>query len=267
MREVDLDFRIRAERLENDVAALTLRRFFFGQFARFDQPLHQGLVLGDLMRLAAANQVGPAVAHLREVEMIVQHAGGGRRRAHAAHFGMRLGVRVNARVGDFDRLFQPVREALGRDFVFGVPRLHEMRVDRVGGHLARHFTRSRTAHPIGDDEQRAARPDVVPPYVRLQRGGLARQIGDEEAVLVVVARTPEIGLSEDLDADGFIGASEHDQGRAKSCASCWYARLVGCSLDARSAHWRAVALCPRLGCSSSSLANAFASMYAANLPW
>src|SRR5207249_11688455 len=39
----------------------------------------------------------------------------------------------------------------------------------------------------------------------------AREIRDEEPVLVVVARLPQVGLGEDLDLDGLGGASEHGQ--------------------------------------------------------
>ena len=122
------------------------------------------------MRLASANQVCPAVADLRQVQMIVEHARGGRRRAHAAHLGMRPGVRVNARVGDLDRFLEPVREPL-RCRVVVMPGLGEMRVDRVGRHLARELARRRAAHAIGDHEQRAARADLMRAHIRLERGG------------------------------------------------------------------------------------------------
>ena len=137
MREIDLDLRIRAERLEDDVAALALRGFLFRQLTRFDQALHERLIFGDLMRCAAADQIGATVADLGEIEVIVEHPGGRRRRAHAAHLGVRLCMRVNARVGDLDRLLEPVGKALRRCLVFGIPRLHEVRVDRIGCHLAR----------------------------------------------------------------------------------------------------------------------------------
>ena len=115
---------------------------------------------------------------------------------------------VNARVGDFDRFLEPVRKALRCHLVLGIPRLEEVRVDRVGGHLARELAGRRAAHAVGDDQEGAARADIVLPHVRLQRGRLARQIGDQEAILVVVARATQIGLAEDRDADG-LGSSEH----------------------------------------------------------
>ena len=52
MGEVDLDPRVGAERLEDDVAALALLGLFLGQLAGLDQPLHERLVLRELNRLA-----------------------------------------------------------------------------------------------------------------------------------------------------------------------------------------------------------------------
>src|SRR5258708_20138562 len=121
-----------AERREDDIAALALRRFFLGQLDRLDQALHQRLILRDLVGLAAANQVRAAVADLREIEVIVEEACRGRRRAHAADLRVCLRVGVYARVGDLDRLLEAVSEALRRHLVFVVPRFHEEPVDRVG---------------------------------------------------------------------------------------------------------------------------------------
>ena len=152
MRQVDLDLGVGPERLQDDVTALALRGFLFRQLARFDQALHQRLVLRELMRFAAANQVGPAVADLGEIEMVVQDAGGCRRRPHPADFGMCLRVRVNARVRDLDGFLEPVRESLRCHLILSIPRLHEVRVDRVGRHRARHLARGGAAHTIGDHE-------------------------------------------------------------------------------------------------------------------
>src|SRR5204862_7797160 len=94
VREIHLHARVGPERLEDDVAALALGGFFFGQLTRLDQALHQGLVLGELDGLALANQVGAAVAHLRQEEAGAQDTHGGRGRAHWAGFGVRRGVRI-----------------------------------------------------------------------------------------------------------------------------------------------------------------------------
>ena len=60
-------------------------------------------------------------------------------------------------------------------------------------------------------------PDVVLPHVRLQRGSLARQVGDEKPVLVMIARPAQVGLAEHLDPNA-LGASEHAYGSSRSMA-------------------------------------------------
>src|SRR2546422_7789075 len=57
------------QRLENDIASLAPGRFLLGQLARLDQALHQRLVPGELHRLPVADQVGAAVADLRQEEV------------------------------------------------------------------------------------------------------------------------------------------------------------------------------------------------------
>ena len=72
--EVDLHARIGAERLEDDVAPLALLRLFLGELAGVDQPLHERLVLGELDGLAVPDEIGAAVADLREVELVAVDA-------------------------------------------------------------------------------------------------------------------------------------------------------------------------------------------------
>src|SRR5207302_2354959 len=98
MGEIHLHPRVGPERLEDDVAALALRRFLFRQLTRLDQTLHQGLVLGELDGLALTDEVGAAVTYLREEKAVAEHADGGRRRPHAAELGVRPGVRVDLAV-------------------------------------------------------------------------------------------------------------------------------------------------------------------------
>ena len=74
MGEVDLDPGVGAERLEDDVATLALLGLFLGQLARVHQPLHERLVLGELDGLAVSDEVGPAVADLREIEVVAVDA-------------------------------------------------------------------------------------------------------------------------------------------------------------------------------------------------
>ena len=48
VREIDLDRRLRSERLQNDVAPLALLGLFLGELTGLDQLLHQRLILRDL---------------------------------------------------------------------------------------------------------------------------------------------------------------------------------------------------------------------------
>jgi len=201
--EVHLDLGIGAERLEDDVAPLAARGLLLGELARFHQPLHQRLVLRELDRLTVADQVGAAVADLREVDVVVQDADGRRGGPHPADLGVGAGIRVDLAVRHLDGLLQPVREPLRRGFLLVTPRPDHLVVDGVGRHLAGELTRGGAPHAVRHDEQRPALPDLVLAHRWLERRLAAREIRHEKAVLVMVARLAEIGLGADLDLDGF----------------------------------------------------------------
>ena len=209
MGQVHLDLGIGAERLEDDVAALALGGFLFRQLTGLDEPLHQRLVLGDLGGDALADEVGAAVADLGEEEVIGEHAGGGRRRPHAADFRMGFGVRMDVGVGDFDRFLQPVGEALRGRFLLGAPHFAHLIEDRVGRHHAGDLARGGAAHAVRDHEQRAALPHVVLALGAVRRPLSPGEIRDEEAILVVLAGLTGVGPRIDLDSNGFRRASEH----------------------------------------------------------
>ena len=141
--------------------------------------------------------------------MVGEHARGGRRSAHAADFRVRLGVGVDVGVGDLDRFLQAVGEPLRRRLLLGAPHLAHLVEDRVRRHHAGDLSRGRAAHAVRHDEQRAALAQLV--LARDPVGGAlpARQVRDEEAILVVLAGLAEVGPGEDLDANGLRGASEH----------------------------------------------------------
>src|SRR5947208_171320 len=76
------------------------------------------------------------------------------------------------------------------------------------------------AHPVGDDEQGAPLADLVGPHRGLERCLAARQIRDEEADFVVVARPAQVGLREDFDLDRLGGrAPKHGQVRHRAYRS------------------------------------------------
>src|SRR5437867_2017271 len=123
-------------------------------------------------------------------------------------------LRASLLLHALDALRPPVGEPLRRYFPLGPPRPHQLLVARLGRHLARELAGGRAAHAVGDDEQRAPLTDLVDAHRRLERRLPARQIRDQEAVFVVVARPAQVGLREDLDLDR-LGrrASEHVQRR------------------------------------------------------
>ena len=228
--------------MEDDVAPLAARRFLFRELARLHQALHQRLVLGELHRLAVADQVGAAISYLREVDVIVEDADGRGGGAHAPHLGVRFGVRVNLPVGGLDGFLQPVCEPLRRRFLLTSPQPDHLVIDGVRGHLAGELARGGAAHAVGDDQQRPPLTHVVRAHRRLQRRLAAGEIGHEETVLVVVARLAEVGLGEDLDLDGLGGAPEHqgDKSPFSSLTSFWYVVLSGASTKAAWHHCRAL---------------------------
>src|SRR5207249_10250630 len=65
------------------------------------------------------------------------------------------------------------------------------------------------AHPIGHDQQRAALPHLLLAWGAVAGALPAGQIRDEVTILVVLARLAEVGAAQDLDSNGFGGASEH----------------------------------------------------------
>src|SRR5439155_2793898 len=90
---------------------------------------------------------------------------------------------------------------------------HHLLVDRVRCHLAGELACGRAAHAVGDDEQRAPLADGMGADRGLERRLAPAQVRDEEPILIVVARLPQIGLGEDLDLDRLGSwAAEHHQG-------------------------------------------------------
>ena len=76
--------------------------------------------------------------------------------------------------------------------------LAEHRLDR---HRAGDLARRGAAHPVGDHEQRAAIADDVRAHLGLERRVAARQVGDDERVLVVLAHPADVGAAEHVHHD------------------------------------------------------------------
>ena len=162
MREIDLHVRLRAERLQNDVAAVAHLGFFDRDLAGLDELLHQRLILRDLDRDAVAHQVRSTVADLSEVERVAEQPGDRRGRAHAAKLGVIARVMVDRRVRDFSRRLERADERDGlrrRPVAPSTAHLLEHDFDR---HLAGDLAGGRPAHAVGDHEQRAATRSRAP---------------------------------------------------------------------------------------------------------
>jgi beta-glucosidase len=154
-RDVDLDRGVGAERLEDDVAPRARLGLLRRQLPRVDQPLDEGLVLGELVGGAVAHEVRAAVAHLREVEGRAEQRRGGERGAHPPQVGALGGRPVDAGVRGEHGVAEGGGEArgLGR----GVGQRGPERFERgVGGQVTRHLAGRRAAQAVGDEEERAA---------------------------------------------------------------------------------------------------------------
>ncbi len=169
-------------------------RFFLGELTGFDQLVDQGLVTAHLREAVAAQDIGPAVADLSHEQASVQQRRDRRGGAHAAArpVGARLVEDADARF--FDRLYQAARELVVIDRRLT---LHELFVDDVDGQLACDLAGGRAAHAVAHAEQHAAVADGRLAIALHQAAALARQIGDEEVVFVVLSDLSHIGTSED----------------------------------------------------------------------
>ena len=201
MRKVDLDEGLGAERLEDDVAPLALRRFLLGELARLDELLHQRLVLGDLPGDSVTHEIRAAVAHLCDVQHVAEETGNRCRRAHAAILGMARGECVDLLVGGRGRALDRAHELLGVMCVGRDPLLAHLAQHDLDGHRARNLACGGAAHAVGDHEQRAFRAERVAAHFRLERRIVGREIDDDECVLVMLARPADIRAAEDVDDD------------------------------------------------------------------
>ncbi len=134
--------------------------------------------------------------------------------------GMLPSVLVDDRIGGLDRFLEPECEALLGHFEVVRPLGDHVGVDRVGRLFAGDLTRGGATHAIGDDEQGAARADVVLADLGLERGDAPREIRDEEAVLVVIARLADVGAPEDLDLERRHGVAPTDWSMVRRRVAC-----------------------------------------------
>ena len=87
--------------------------------------------------------------------------------------------------------------------------------DRVDGHGAGDFARRRSAHAVGDHEQRTLWTGALRSRRRRQRRIVRRQVDDEIGVLVVLTSPPHICLAEHMHDDSStnrVGVRHHREG-------------------------------------------------------
>ena len=125
----------------------------FGQVPGFDQLIDERLVLGQLLELAAAQQVRAAVADLGQEQHLVDEHGDGRGRAHAAARALLLRGVVDAPAGFFHGRHQPARERVAIARRTAAAHGLDQDVDR---HLARDLAGRGAAHAVahGEDASR-----------------------------------------------------------------------------------------------------------------
>jgi hypothetical protein len=121
-------------------------RLLGGDAAFVDEALHEGVVVGDLVQLVAAQQVGTGVADVDEPEALSGGQEGGERRAHALQRAVGGDHVAEVSVGGLDRLAQRADQVAAREVV--VERGHGL--DR---HAAGDLARRVATHAVRDREQ------------------------------------------------------------------------------------------------------------------
>ena len=200
--EVDLHRVGRAERLQDDVVVLEGLGLFLGELAGLDELVHERLVARQLHELALAHEVAARVADLREEEVVVDERRGGHRRAHPAARAIELGLLEDAQARGLDGAHEAPRELVA------LQRRGRRRARRPS---ARRGCRPRAGWRSRPPPRRPSRrtprratpcgPTIAGAVGLEQPARLAREIGDEEVVLVVLADLPHVRPREELHAD------------------------------------------------------------------
>ena len=198
-QRVDLDPLVDADGARDGVLLLDLLDLLARQLPALDELVVDGVVLGDLLHLAAARQVDAAVAHVRDEALVAHDEERAQRRPHAALGGVDARLLVDLRAGALHRVLEQGDDVLRRDLARAggaggvvVEQLLlalDLLVHRADGDGARDLARGVAAHAVGDDEEREL-------------------LVDEEVVLVVVADLADIGGG--VEADGRRSAACRD---------------------------------------------------------
>ena len=186
--------------------------FIFGELARLDELIDEGLVLGDQAETTIAEQVAPAVTDLSDEEHFVDEAGHRRGGAHAAARAVLLRSEENARARLLDGVHEAPRKGVA---VFRGLIASEGLEQRIDRHVACHLARRGAAHAVAHRQRHAAtRNDPGDLVLVLEGSGLVVEVGDHEVVLVVLAHEAHVGLSEDVVVEACRRRDERSSGRS-----------------------------------------------------
>ncbi len=194
---VDLDVGLGSERARDDRSLGMLGGLRLGQLSVTHELVDERVVAGQALQRAVAEEVGPAVADVRDRHARLVEVGGRQRRAHAGAFTIRVRALVDLAVG----FANPDGEPL-----LGVALVRQLVLEGLDGDLRGHLPRLRAAHAVRHHEHGGTRVGVV---------------------LVVAALAPGVGL-----AGGFRGAQHHViAGRRTRCRRCGCGRRDAVAVD------------------------------------
>lgn len=169
--EIGFDVVATAQRTHQESALRVGGGLFLGDPALVDQPLHPGVVLGDLGEYAVTQQVRAGVADVDEAEALAGPEQGGERGAHALQLGVLLDHHAQLVIGPLDRRTERSEDVRARDVV--------VELDERGDHLgAGDLTGRLAAHAVGDGEK--ARTGVAGVLVALSDHALVRSGGEAQ---------------------------------------------------------------------------------------
>lgn len=170
-RQIGLDMIAAAQRPHQQRPLRMRGGFLFGDPALVDQPLHPGVVLGDLGQHAVAQQIRPRVTDVDEAEPLSGPQQGGQGRAHALQLGVLLDHHPQLVIGARDGRAQRGEEVGAGDVV--------VELDERGDHLGGgDLTGGLAAHAVGDGEQ--PWPGIAGVLVALADHALVRSGGEAQ---------------------------------------------------------------------------------------
>src|SRR5207248_8331110 len=147
---VGVDVRVGAERAGDHRALGMGLGVLGGELAAADELGDERVVLGHLLELAVANQVGPRVADVAEGDRVALDERDGHRRPHPGCRRVLARALIDAPVRLLDQLRDAALAAAGGAFVLA---------HGAGGEARRELAGLRAAHAVGDREERR-RDDV-----------------------------------------------------------------------------------------------------------